>query len=276
MLGKTCENEWRVTMAYCPKCKEEYEDHVKMCGDCHVELVSDHEDAHVPRMLMVVNSPEEAQKVIDYLSYSELESATVEATENEHGENVFVVYVDDDQWSKATKVMQGYVMTEKEEPNMEDYYFDEYETIDFDNQSNIDEIVSSYRSFFALGSIVLVLGLINQLNMVSFLPGNMPMVFTVIGAIFLAIGIYTRKSMSVKQEDSVSTKDVFDELYKKYVEEYPLEHLFERHEIDVDDLDEGAHYFVLMDLIVNECKAMSLSEDEKMINTVAEKVFNNL
>lgn len=263
-------------MAYCPKCKEEYEDDVKMCGDCNVELVQSLEDIHNERMLMVVNSEEEATKAIEFLKYSNVESGAVKEAHNEHGEHVFVIHVDENDWNRSTKVMQGYVMTEKEEPNMEDYYFDEYETIDLDAEVDLAEIKSSYTAFFGVGGVLTVLGILELVGITSFLPGNMPIMFAVIGVIFVTIGNYTRAGLGKKTENVTSVKDEFQRLYQLYLDRYPVEKFYDRHKIKLDGMDEGAKYFALMDVIVKECQAMKVSEDDKMINTIAEKVYNQL
>ncbi len=263
-------------MAYCPKCREEYEEDIKICGDCNVELVASLEDIHNERMLLVVNTEEEVKKVIDFLEYSKVMSGMAKEAHNEHGEHVYVIYIDEDDWKNATRVMQGYVMTEKEEPNTEDYYFDEYETIDLEAESDLSEIKSSYMAFLGIGGAVAVIGLLNMLNVLDILPGNMPIIFTVLGILFVFIGIYTKSSMSLKAEIGINNKDEFERLYQLYIDKYALHGFTKRHKINLEELDEGAKYFALMDLIVKECEKMNLSEDDKMINTIAEKVYNSL
>ncbi len=263
-------------MAYCPQCKEEYEDDVKLCGECGVELVASLEDAKMERMLMVLNSEEEVTKALEYLAYSDIVSAVYKEAENEHGEQTYVISVNDDEWTKATKVMQGFVLTEKKEPNTEDYFIDEYETIDIEAVSDVSEIRSSYIAFIGLGSIIAVIGLLDVFGIAEILPGNMPLIFSVLGIIFVLIGIYTKVGMGDKEAAATSLKEEFDRLYQLYVERYPIEKFEERNHIQLDELDEGAKYFALMDVLVKECQSMKLTDDEKMVNTIAEKAYQEL
>lgn len=263
-------------MAYCPQCKEEYENDVKVCGDCGIELVATMEEAKIERMLMVLSSEAEVTKALEYLAYSEIVSASYKDAQNEHGEHVYVIYVNDDEWTKATKVMQGFVMSEKEEPNMEDYYFDEYDTIDLEAETDVSEIKSSYLAFVGLGAIIAVLGILDMVAVIDALPGNMPLIFTVLGVIFIAIGLYTKSGIGAKEEAATNLKDEYERLYQLYIDRYPIEKFEKRHHIHLDDMDEGAKYFALMDMIVKECQGMNLTDNDRMINTIAEKVYQQL
>ena len=263
-------------MAWCPECKEEYEDNIEMCGDCKIPLVKNLEDISTQRMLLVVNTKDEADKAMEFLEYSKIKDANVKPTENEHGQKVFVIYVEEASWENAAKLMQGFVMAEKEEPNLEDYYFDEYETVDIEGANDLAEIKSSYMAFIGLGGIIAVAGLLNILGLASFLQGNTPIIFTVLGIAFVAIGLYTKVSMKSKTDNYQNLKEEFDALYQWYISKYPISEFTKRHKINTKDMDDGAKYFAYMDVIVKECKTTDITDNEQMINTVAEKVFNQL
>lgn len=263
-------------MAWCPECKEEYEDNIEMCGDCQVALVKSLEDISTERMLLVVNTKEEADKAMEFLNYSNINDANVKEAQNEHGQNVFVIYIEESSWDKAARLMQGFVMAEKEEPNMEDYYFDEYETIDIEGESNLAEIKSSYLAFIGLGGIIAIAGILNLIDIMNFLNGNTPMIFTGLGIVFVIIGLYTKMSMSSKVDAYQKLKEEFEALYQWYISKYPISDFLTRNKINVDDMDDGAKYFAYMDVIVKECSTTDITDNDKMINTVAEKVFNQL
>jgi len=263
-------------MAWCPQCKEEYEDHVKVCAECHVPLVDDLESVSYERILLIVNNEDEAKKGQEYLKYSGIGSVSVKESDNEQGEPVFILSVDEEDWEKATKIMQGYTLTEKKEPDKEEFYFDEYQTMNIQGDDALSELKSSYVSFVVMGAIVLGVGLINVLGVASFLRGNLPFMFVIIGAAFVGIGIYTRSSMETKKEAIKKTKDEFDKLYTWYNSQYSIDEFFNRNDLVFEDIDEGAKYFVLMDDIVKELKTNGFTENDLMINTVAEKIYNEL
>lgn len=263
-------------MAWCPKCNEEYEDDIEMCGDCNVPLVKSLEDISTERMLLVLSTEEEAQKAIDFLEYSQIEGATIKPSEDEHGQKIFRIYVEEKSWDMAAKLIQGFVMAEKEEPNKEDYYFDEYETINVEGDSDLAEIKSSYLAFVGLGGIIAIAGILNILGLASFLNGNTPTIFTGLGIVFVLVGVYTKVNMKSKVDSYQKLKKDFESLYEWYLSEYPISDFHNRNVIDVTDMDDGAKYFAFMDVIVKECHTTDITDNEKMINTVAEKVFNQL
>lgn len=263
-------------MAWCPKCEEEYEDHVKVCATCQVELVGSLEDIPKDRILVVLNSEEEVAKVLEFLEYSKIETAQQHESVADSGETVYVITVNEDEWPNAQRFMQGYALVEKEEPDYEDFYFDKYKTVDLENESQIAEIKSSYLSFIGLGAVILMVGVANLLNLVNFLAGNLAVVFSVMGLIFIVIGVYTKATISKKVDQTDNVKEAFEALYQWYVDTYPVDTFFERHQVEVEDLDEGVRYFTLMDLIIEECKHTTLTDQEEMINTVAEKVYSQL
>lgn len=263
-------------MAWCPKCEEEYEDHVKQCATCQVELVSSLDDIPKDRILVVLNSEDEVAKVLEFLDYSKIKTAKQQETVGENGDVAYVITVDGDEWPDAQRFMQGYVLVEKEEPDYEDFYFDKYKTVDLENDTQIAEIKSSYLSFVGLGAIILIVGVANLIHLVGFLTGNLAVIFSVMGLIFIAIGIYTKATISKKVDQTDTVKASFDSLYAWYVDRFPIETFFERHVVDLEGLDEGVRYFTLMDLIIEECKTTSLTVQEEMINTVAEKIYSQL
>jgi hypothetical protein len=135
---------------------------------------------------------------------------------------------------------------------------------------------SSYVAFLAIGVVTAVAGALNLIGVMSFLKGNMPITFTVIGIIFLLTGLYTKNSLKSKEETYGSLKEEFNRVYDAYMSKYPVDSFYKRHKIKLDELDEGAKYFALMDALVKECKSLNMTENEKMINTVAEKVYHQL
>lgn len=263
-------------MAWCPECKQEYEENATMCADCEVELVKSLDDIPKDRILLVLNTMEEVNKVLEFLEYSDIKSGKVQEKTADSGETVFQITVLNEDWSAASRFIQGYAMVEKEEPDREEFYFDKYVTIDIEAETELAEIKSSYLSFIGLGGVVFIIGLLNVFGLLSFLSGNLPIVFSLIGGVFIIIGFYTKVTMDKKITHVESIKNEFDELYQWYTSNFPIDSFYARHEVDLANLDEGAKYFALMDILVKECTTNDITDNEELINTVAERVFNQL
>lgn len=263
-------------MAWCPKCKEEYEDFVEMCAECKVPLVQSLEDINNDRMLIVVESEEEADKAIEFLKYSEINSGSMKKAENEYGEEIVVLYVLEEDWEKASKIMQGFQMVEKKDVDLDDYFFNEYETIDLENENKAGEYESSMYSLLFIGGIVAIVGLLQLFGIFDFLPGNLPYVFTILGIIMVIFGLMTKPRIEAKTKDYNAIVARLEELTQWYEANYPSVDFLKRHTINIEGLDEGAIYFAYMDAIVKECKTNTITEDELIINTVSDKVFHKI
>lgn len=61
-------------MAWCPKCKTEYREGIKLCADCKCELVDSIDDIKDYSVLASIEEEELAGKLVDYLKYSNFEA----------------------------------------------------------------------------------------------------------------------------------------------------------------------------------------------------------
>ena len=102
-------------MPWCPNCKMEYRKGMTVCSDCNIELVEElpTEEEFVP--FYQAETKEEAQKLMDYFSYSELTSSLHYDEENE----VHVVSVPNKQQNKAKKLYQAFFIVEHSDMKQE-------------------------------------------------------------------------------------------------------------------------------------------------------------
>lgn len=261
-------------MAWCPKCKEEYEDHAQICADCKVPLVATKEEIPTTKDLLRLSSVEEAQKVIDFLGYSKLTSASFYEDSNELGEAIYVVQVEEEEWQKAALFIQGYLAEEKEEVNKEDYYFNEYETLDVHGENELTELKTSISTFFGLGAIFALFGLLNLLQVIRIFTSAIGVALLVAGLLLLVVGVMTKAKISSKKAEVQELQREYEKLYTWYQDHYDSKELLLRNRIDFEELDEGVKYFTLMDAILKELQENPITRDEKMMNTVADRIYN--
>ena len=259
-------------MAWCPKCKEEYEDHIKECADCQVPLVHELKDIETDRLLIVAKTEEESERAIEFLEYSGINTASVIKSEQDD----FLVNVHQDDWEEASKFIRGFLVGEKEEVESEDYFFDEYTTLDIEENRELTEMKSSYQALLGIGTIMFGIGIVSALGIVRVFAGNMAYIVIFLGAVFAFAGLYSKKKMEEKKETHEKLQREYDDLYHWYVDQYPLERFEARHKMQLDDIDEGAKYFVIMDLIVKEVATNTQNAKEEMINTVADKAAQEI
>ncbi len=259
-------------MAWCPKCKEEYEDHVKMCADCHVELVHEIKDIETDRLLIVVKSEEEGERALEFLEYSGIKTASVMQSSGEE----FLVNVHQDDWEEASRFIRGFLIGEKEEVETQDYFFDEYTMLDIEDNRELSEMKSSYQALLGIGIIMVISGVGNVLGVIQIFAGNMAYIIIGLGVIFALGGVFSKKKMQEKKQEHQQLKAEYEDVYHWYIDTYPLEQFASRHHLQLGEIDEGAKYFVLMDLIVKEVGKNPYEAKEAMINTVADKAAQQI
>lgn len=261
-------------MAWCPKCKEEYEDHAQICVDCKVPLVATKEEIPTTKDLLRISSEEEARKVVEFLNYSKINGTSIREELSELGDESFVVEVEEEEWQKAALFIQGYLAEEKEEVNKEDYYFNEYETLDVSGEHELTELKTSISTFFGLGVVFIGLGALNLLKILQIFEGTINIVLLVTGVLLIVVGITTKSKVASKKSEYALRKEEYQNLYQWYVENYSPSELLKRNQIDLSHLDEGVKYFTVMDAIIKELAANPHTQEEKMMNTVADRVYN--
>ncbi len=96
-------------MAWCPKCKNEYREGIKVCADCGCDLVDSLEGSATEPILV---GPEEyMQEVVSYLEYNGFEDVTLQYVEDQ---DVYAVYIREEDREQITKLVQVYIRQKNE------------------------------------------------------------------------------------------------------------------------------------------------------------------
>lgn len=260
-------------MVYCPKCKTEYEDHAHMCADCEVELVPNLEEYTYMKDLIRVksNDSEELLKYLDYSGISKVETI-------EEGDTLLIKVAQED-YEKAVTYLKVYIHEHMEEEDEEDYYFDEYSSEEIDVDATVSDMNSTVLTFGVVGVGILVLTALNYLDIVSLRGFNKNMitiVFGLLGATFVAIAIHTNKKIDDAKEKGSSKESILADMVIAYKEKYSMTSFYKDHRIKTKDVDEGALYFLVFDVLKKEVKKMYPEAEDVMINTVVERLYDEI
>ncbi len=95
-------------MPWCPNCKAEFQEGVKVCSDCDIELVEDLAKAEVLEPFFQAEDKKVAEKLASFFEYSDLRA---EVRYNEETE-VYIVLVPPKQQSQAKKLYQAFCFVE--------------------------------------------------------------------------------------------------------------------------------------------------------------------
>lgn len=97
-------------MAWCPKCKNEYREGIKVCADCGCELVEDlNENVEAP---LLAGPREYMEEIKAYLEYNQFKN--VELKYNEEME-LYGLFMDEEDKEQATKLIQVYISEKTKE-----------------------------------------------------------------------------------------------------------------------------------------------------------------
>lgn len=96
-------------MAWCPKCKNEYREGIRVCADCGCELVEERELNPVEPI--IVGPQEYMQEVKSYLEFNKMEGVELKYNEEK---DVYAVFIQEQDRELATKLVQTYIRQKNE------------------------------------------------------------------------------------------------------------------------------------------------------------------
>lgn len=141
-------------MSWCPKCKMEYREGITLCSDCDVALVETLQEADNQVPFFQAEQEKVAEKLVSYFDYSGLKATIQFDDENQ----MYVVYVPEDQVKNAKKLYQAFYFVEREKSDtvtdetseelppsstLEDSANETYDDIISDEISTMDKTASS-------------------------------------------------------------------------------------------------------------------------------------
>lgn len=257
-------------MAWCPKCKSEYEEGVVLCSECKIELVDNLEDI-VEYIYLVTIREEELDNVIEYLKYSDITDI-----KRDKLDNGYQLSVNSKDYKDAIKYIRTYVSERiKEEDMEEDYYFSEYKTDEINQETKVSELRSSANSFTGIGVLLLVFALLNLFGILNVVKSQVYLcVFLGCGIIFLIIGLTSYKKIPKYMEQVSKVQDTVNQMITWYQQTHNLITFYEDKKIHKEDYDEGSLFFVVIDSIKADLKKEFPDKEETQINSAAEEIFD--
>jgi hypothetical protein len=262
-------------MPWCPNCKTEYEDHVTVCADCHVDLVSEEAlKTTVNFELLAIIPKPELRDIKEYLAYSKIEP--IKEEKNEKG---IALYVEAKQHKDALQFLKVYVH-DKVSQEEEDFDMPEYDTVDVKSGAKAKDLKSSGFSFSLIGGLLLVFGVLNILEIMTIMrPGMYLYSFVVLGVVFIGIGINSYMKLPDVLEYEAMADSKVDSFIEWFNEKYTKASYIKKKKINLDKYDEGSLYFVIIDKLKADI-SIAFSDDsednDKLINSACEIIYEDV
>lgn len=218
-------------MPWCPKCKNEYVEGIKVCADCGVELIDSLKKLRSNPVIF--GEEEQMERLKEFLKYSGIKSAEV-AYDEEDG--VFELYVEEEERQKASMAV-GIFLQQEEKKEKERILSEQslmpeiasdipqrppvpvYRGVYQDSAKKAEENRSSAYMLMIIGGIGLVVILLIFMDIIS-LPINKYLMCGVMGglfAVFVVMGILSLKSSKVLEKKAESENNLTTEI-KKWAE----------------------------------------------------------
>ena len=96
-------------MPWCPKCKNEYREGIKVCADCGTELIIDWKEVKMSPVLLL-DKADATERLIEFMKYEGI--SQVEATDLEDGSTQ--ISVPEEEKKEALRLVQVFATVEKE------------------------------------------------------------------------------------------------------------------------------------------------------------------
>lgn len=228
-------------MAWCPQCKNEYREGVKICSDCGCDLVeAEQYDDLVP---LSFGDEEKLNFLKKYLEYNKLQGVTVKFDSEE---SVYKLYVREDDKGPATAMARVFYQQEalRELEKAQNAELNEEMMPDSDEEAdeeqeaseNADSVVpmvyqnsseraeenrSSAWTLLIIGGIGLVAMILGMLGVLPLRLGNPYMFYGVMSAVFIlfiVMGVVSMKNAKIFAKKAESENTLRDAMTKWYQE----------------------------------------------------------
>lgn len=273
-------------MPWCPKCKCEYEEDVQLCADCKVELVEKLEDFVLWKVLVKARKEEDAREVVEYLEYSGIEKIKYEVIQNEEEESLFAISASEKEVDIAMKYLKGYMMNkaienqdEEEDEEEEEDIVNEYETEEYNDDTLVKDLKSSAYTFGFVGVGMLVVSVLVFLEIITIGFTNRYLfsgLMFVMSIAFIIIAINSATRINKEAENITNRDSSINKIVEWFGSNYELEHFANKFDLDIDGLDEGAIYYMVMDKLKEVISKEFVDMDMKIVNSAAEIIYEKI
>lgn len=275
-------------MLFCPKCKYEYENDIKVCPDCDSELVPElNIEKKFNHQVYYDENIEYLEKLKSFLIENEIENVSINFEEDR---NLYSLCTDTSSKYKATTLLNILFKEELEKEANEDN--DNSDLSDIENVSDIysnkkqakyKNALTKYNDYLGtgilntiigfLGDLIFILDLFN-IRSVGSIIANIGML--VVFNFFFISGIYYLvKSQKVKPEIATEGK-LTDDIMSFIIQNYDKTYIDDKITENNQNLDENTIYFERTAFLNKEIKNKFDNIDDAYLENLIEQLYERL
>lgn len=246
-------------MAWCPKCKTEYQDNITTCADCGTNLVAELKEEATECIARIVDQ-DQAEKFIDFLKYSKLSSATIQyntkedlyyiyttKSEEQEANKLFVIFrskIEEEELLSNTwtqELSNSTIITEPKNDNL-DPLLDDTDSKDYSEEEDTVKNLSSFMPERSVSYVDMSLKYedLKSTALIFTISGILGVLFTILNVthvlsifnnwfqftvLFLACGAF----IIIGIRSSREAKEIFPQIAKEKKNREEIEHWMDEH-----------------------------------------------
>ncbi|GMQ55631.1 hypothetical protein AN1V17_00230 [Vallitalea sediminicola] len=277
-------------MPWCPKCKCEYEEGVKLCADCKIELVDSLEDIIEWKPLIKTTEEDQANQVKEYLEYSGIKNVKYEKVEDEEVEEenqyYYAIFVTEKELDESIKFLKGYMISksqeereQEDEDEEEEEITNEYETENYNDDTALKDLKSSVYTFGVIGMALVVVSILSFLEILVINFSNKYLfsgLLLAIGIAFIIVAISSAKRINNESSKITNRDSDINKILEWFGNNYNINDFADKYQLNLEDLDEGAIYYMVMDKLKSIIGNRFVEMDKKIVNTASEIIYEKM
>lgn len=270
-------------MPWCPKCKSEYEQEVKICAECKLELVDNLSDIVDWQVIIKARQEKDAEEVVEFLKYSGISKVKYEK-ETKEDEEYYVIVVCAKEVETATKFLAGYMQNKASESQQdieedEEEVINEYESENYKDDTVINDLKSSVLTFGVVGSGAIIISILVFMDILNISFSNKYLfsgLLAVIGVAFVITAINSGRRIDKEKQRIEGRDKQIESILEWFGDNYQYNYFQEKYNINLTEYDEGATYYVVVDKLKEEISRNFVDVDTKIINTASELIYERM
>lgn len=266
-------------MPWCPVCKNEYVDGIKMCADCNVELVDELEDGR--EKAVAFGTEDEMLRLNDFLQYNQVTSGKLEFDERDQVYELFVGMKDSKQAAKLTFIFAQEESLKKQQDS-EQQDSEEQDSKDaasaavYENKRDkAENFKTSAYTLILVGVVGVIALILSVLKVISFqfgiltyiVMGLLFMLFIIMG--FLSFASYKKTSKEAVLESNL-TKEIKSWCSENFTADHIDQGLFEK------EIAEEVKYFKRTDQMKKMISGTYINLDEGFLDALVEELYPDI